>query len=443
MTDRSTPGSPRLQELAGALERGDETVLDAFWTEMSRRGTPLIDPIEEDPKSSLVTFLWRALEPVAEVRLISLLTDRDGSSLRRLGETDVWYLECVVARDVRATYQFLPRTEDAPLRSGLARFSDYVHDPLNPKTYVFERDEEDPDGFELTRSVLEMPDAAPQPLNDRSPGTPKGKVEMHRLRSGILDNERRVWVYTPAGCDPSRSTSYDLLVLFDGTGFVKMSSLPAILDNLIATATVPPMIAVMPCSLSQQIRLRELLLHEPFNDFLATELLPWARSGFPITHDPARTVVSGASAGGLAAAYAAFEHPELFGNVVSLSGAFAFSPGMLTPGWVGEHEWLTRRIATSDRVSVRFHLSAGSLETNSLRDLGGGPNLVVANRHLRTVLQAKGYAVQLHEFPGGHDMISWQAELAEGLVALLGDGRGGPGILRSWERNPYNSRPTG
>jgi len=443
MIDRPTPESPRLQRLAVALEQGDETALDAFWTEIGKRGTPLIEPIEGDQENGLVTFLWRARAPVAEVHLISLLTERHSRSLRRLGETDVWYLECAVAGDVRATYQFFPRTEDAPLRAGLARFSDYVHDPLNPNTYVFERDEEDPDGFELTRSVLEMPHAVPQPLNERAPGTPRGMIEMDRLRSEILDNERRVWAYTPAGYDPSRSEPYDLLVLFDGTGFAKMPSLPAILDNLIAAATIPPLVAVMPCSLSQEIRLRELLLYEPFNDFLAAELLPWTRSRFHITHDPARTVVSGASAGGLAAAYAAFEHPELFGNALSLSGAFAFSPGMLTPGWAGEHEWLTRRIAVSDRVPVRFYLSAGTLETNRLRDLGAAPNLVVTNRHLRTVLQAKGYAVRLQEFPGGHDMISWRAVLAEGLVALLGDRGSGDGILRSWKRNPSDLRPSG
>ena len=148
--------------------------------------------------------------------------------------------------------------------------------------------------------------------------------------------------------------------------------------------------------------------------------MPWTHETYHLTHDPSRVVVSGASAGGLGAAYATFEHPELFGNVLSLSGAFVFSPGMLSPTWKGEHEWLTRRIATSETKPIRVYLSAGSLEINSLRDLDGGPNLVLANRHLRTVLEAKGYSVWLEEFPGGHDMISWQGVIPEGLTALLG-----------------------
>jgi enterochelin esterase-like enzyme len=433
MSNRPSIESPRMEILNEALERGDTGALESFWGEMRERGTPLIEPIEGNEESSLVTFVWRATEPVVAVGVISLIAGRQDNHLTQLLDTDVWYRSWPVANDVRATYQFFPQTGAAPAEGGgaLARFADYVHDPLNPKTYVFEKDEEDPDGFELTRSVLETPNVTPQPLNEPRDGVTAGTVEMHRLRSGTLGNERRVWVYTPAGYDPDRPEPYDVLVLFDGTGFVKMSPFTTILDNLVASGDVPPLVAVMPCSISQTARFKELLLHDPFNGFLANELIPWAHDAYHLAGDPDRVVAGGASAGGLAAAYAAFEHPELFGNVLSLSGAFVFSPGMLGPGWNGEHEWLARRIAASETKPIRFHLSAGTLETNSLRDLGGGPNLVLANRHLRTVLEAKGYPVWLHEFPGGHDMISWQGVIPKGLTTLLGWPSRSAGILRA------------
>ena len=101
--------------------------------------------------------------------MISLITARHDNQMSLLPETDVWYRTCPVANDVRATYQFFPQAEAATRREGpIAHFADYVHDPLNPKTYVFEKDEEDPDGFELTRSVIEMPNIAPQPLNEKT-----------------------------------------------------------------------------------------------------------------------------------------------------------------------------------------------------------------------------------------------------------------------------------
>jgi enterochelin esterase-like enzyme len=410
MPNRRSIESPRLRTLLEVLERSEAGAIASFWDEMKERGTPLIEPIEGDPKNSLVTFLWRATEPVTDVGVVGYITDRHDNRMRRLPETDVWYRSRVLANDVRATYQFHPQVDSEASRTGSAGFADYVHDPLNPKTYVFERDEEDPDGFELIRSVVEMPDAPPQPLNERRDGVPEGSIGMHRLKSGILENERRVWVYTPAGYDSERPEPYDVLVLFDGTGFVKMSPLPTILDNLITTGAIPPLVAIMPCSISQAIRLKELLLHAPFNEFLAKELMPWAHETYRLTDDPRRVVVGGSSAGGLAAAYAAFERPELF----------VYSPGLFSPGWKGEHEWLARRIAASETKPIRFYLSAGTLETVSMFDLAGGPTLLPANRHLRTILDLKDYEHWLHEFPGAHDMISWQGVIPEGLRALLG-----------------------
>ena len=68
-------------------------------------------------------------------------------------------------------------------------------------------------------------------------------------------------------------------------------------------------------SLSIEERMRELLLHPPFNAFLVDELIPWIRELGHVTHDPGKTVVGGVSAGGLASCYAALEHPDVFGNV--------------------------------------------------------------------------------------------------------------------------------
>jgi len=47
-----------------------------------------------------------------------------------------------------------------------------------------------------------------------------------------------------------------------------------------------------------------------------------------------------------------------------------------------------------------------------------------ASRHVRDVLQAKGYPVTLRETSGGHDPYNWEASLPEALEALLGSGVG-------------------
>jgi enterochelin esterase-like enzyme len=168
---------------------------------------------------------------------------------------------------------------------------------------------------------------------------------------------------------------------------------------------------VMPDSLSQDERSLELPCHEPFVRFLTDELLPWARGRWSISDDPARTLVAGSSFGGLAAVYAAFERPDVFGNAISQSGAF---------GWGAEgeheHEWLTNRIEEAEPRNVRVWLEIGTLEDGERP--AGGPSGVESNRRLRDVLRAKGCEVVYSEYAGGHDYVCWRGSFADALLAV-------------------------
>jgi enterochelin esterase-like enzyme len=138
------------------------------------------------------------------------------------------------------------------------------------------------------------------------------------FRSGILKNEGKLWIYTPSGFS-KLGARYPLLVLFDGD---RVKWVPAILDNLIAQKRIPPMVAARIDNPSTAARNLELPCYPPFADFLATELVPWVRENYHGAAEAARTIAAGSSYGGLAAVFAGLRHPEVFGNVVSLSGSF-------------------------------------------------------------------------------------------------------------------------
>jgi enterochelin esterase family protein len=146
-------------------------------------------------------------------------------------------------------------------------------------------------------------------------------------------------------------------------------------------------------------------------DFLTQELLPWIQERYSVTHDSQQTIIGGISLGGLAAVFAGFRHPDAFGNILSQSGSFYWMPE-----GEAEDEWLTRQFANNPTLPLRFYLEVGLLENG----LGPFPTNLRANRHLRTVLEAKGYTLEYAEFNGGHEMLTWRGTLVNGLLALIG-----------------------
>jgi enterochelin esterase-like enzyme len=242
-----------------------------------------------------------------------------------------------------------------------------------------------------------------------------GKVEETAIPSKLYPKPRRVWVYTPPGYSAGATADYDLLVVFDGEEYLEDITLPAMLDALYARGEAGPFVAVLIDNSRGVERLEDLGNRAQFADFVAGDVVEWARRNWKATSDPHRTFVTGSSAGGLAAAYLALRHPEIFGNALSQSGAF----------WRGNeasndppYEWLTSQVASQPKRDVRFLLEVGALETRGA--LGGAaPSILDANRHLRDALRAKGYAVTYAEVPdAGHGPEFWRDRLPAAIATL-------------------------
>ncbi|TMC43786.1 MAG: DUF3327 domain-containing protein, partial [Chloroflexi bacterium] len=333
------------------------------------------------------------------------------NQMSRMLNTDLWYKTYIMRSDTRAIYRFSPNDTLLPwsIDNMEERLAACRRDPLNPRTFLFPRNQEDPWSSEIHMSALELPAAPLQPWIMPRAGVPKGELKLHHIHSHMLRNSRRAWVYTPPGYEPS-AEPYGLLLLFDGSAYLELIPTPTILDNLLAEGLLPPMVAVMLDS-PPESRNHELTCHRLFVDFLVQELVPWLRRHYYITADPMKTIVGGSSAGGLAAAYTGLHAPEIFGNVLSQSGSFWWN-------WDAEEkiaqQWLTRQFAVSPRQPLRFYIDVGRLERIP------GYDLLMVNRHLYDVLLAKGYPVHYAELGGGHEYISWRGGFSNGLLALAG-----------------------
>jgi enterochelin esterase-like enzyme len=241
-----------------------------------------------------------------------------------------------------------------------------------------------------------------------------GHVEEVSFKEPLFGRTRRIWVYTPPGYGAA-GDSAGLLVTFDGPQYLEEIPLPHMLDSLTAGGQIAPLVAVLIDNGTAGPRREDLANRAEFATWLSDRLVPWVQQRWKVSRDPRRVILNGSSAGGLAAAYAAFRRPDLFGNVISQSGAF----------WRGNensngapYEWLTSQFAGAPRKPVRFYLDVGAAETNGT--LGGtAPSILSANRRLRDALRAKGYDVTYKEVIGGvHSPESWSARLPAGLTAI-------------------------
>lgn len=395
-----TPMGPQLKRLQQALVQGQST--EAFWQQVQQQGTPLVEPWEGG--QLLVTFLWRD-QGNHNVRLFGSPSG-DHNPLRKLGGSDVWWTSVVMDPRARLTYALAP---DVPKVANAAQqrrmiLATLQRDPLNPHTFPAQLATQAVDRFQ-GRSVLQLPQAPKQPWVQARSDVPQGTLTRHVVHSQILGNDRDVWTYVPAGAEPQ-----NLLVLFDAHAFVHDVPTPRILDNLMADGLLPNTAAVIVGNASPEARGQELPPNPKFAQFMAEELMPWVKQqglGQLARH----TVVAGSSYGGLVSSYLGLMHPELFGNVLSMSGSYWWAPQGEPAGWM-QRAWQT---LPSPMPNVRFYIDAGRFETGR----GGRNGILETSRELGDVLRARGLSVTQREWISGHDYVQWQASLGCGLVALL------------------------
>jgi len=425
--------SPRMKALKASVESGKPGSVDAFWEEVKKQGAPLIEPLDGNDKNMLVTFLWRGTPDTHNVFVLRFpyAADKpDNYHMIRLGETDVWYKTIEVGKRMRFDYRLAPNVPtsfgtppdfDQDAIAMIAAAS--RPDPLNPKRWRIDVGSLDSPEY-LGNSIVEMPNAPAQPWLAERAGVPAGQVEKHRFKSTLLKNEREIAVYIPPGYSKTEKP-YPLLLLFDESAYLgdknqkALVPTPTILDNLISEKRISPMVALLVGN-AAGARSRELTCNPVFTDFLVSELLPWAHGLYNFTTDPRQTVVGGSSFGGLAATCAGLRHSETFGNVLSQSGSYFWTPPGSNNSYseTDPENWIAKQFILSAKLPLRFYLDAGSDEI----DFGdGSSSILVTTRNLRDVLLAKGYDVRFQEFAGGHDYLSWRGTLADGLILLMGN----------------------
>lgn len=405
--------------LADLLEQeGSEA---AFWEHIARTGTPLV---QATPGGRChVTFLWRdpgheGPQAVERVYLdVNSVTNHHApvlSDMKKLPGTGIWFWSTEVSERWRGSYAFMPVSSEVvelldPPEAGLqdaTRRARWVallqharHDPLNPVRAGL-------------KSGAAMPAAPPQRWWD-SPQTgtaPGGTTHELRWNSTLLGKSRTVWLHetpVPEGTDLAERP---LIILLDGQHWVHFMPAAPVFDAAVHDGAMPAVVLLAIDAVNGSIRSEELPCNSTFWDAVLTELLPLAGSAVDFSADPHRTVVAGQSYGGLAAMFAALEHPERFGLVASQSGSFWWPVPHTAPVPGNPGGDIAERIAnTSFDKPILVSLQAGAHEGD----------MVLHSNTVHERLIAAGIDSTFEVFDGGHDWLCWRGALVDSAADLL------------------------
>ena len=333
------------------------------------------------------TFVFRG--PADEVLLRHWVHGLPGNQeLRRIDGTDVWFRTLDLPAASRVEYKLeVVRGGDHSL----------IQDPLNSH---FARD---PFGANsvCAASGYQRPDWS---LVD--PGVETGEISELTLRSRSLRRNVPVKVYVPARY--RRSRRYPLLVVHDGSDYLRFADLQAVLDNLIARFEIAPMIVAM---IDSPDRLRDYADSEAHAKFLTEEMVPRLESRLPLRAAPAGRCLMGASFGAVGAFSTACRFPGFYDRLLLQSGSFAFTdvgPSPRGPVFAPVVEFVNRYRREPVPIAGRVFVSCGRHES-----------LIYENRALVPLLQGTGMDVRYVEAPDGHNWENWRDRLRDGLSWLF------------------------
>ncbi|WP_111707622.1 alpha/beta hydrolase-fold protein [Lutibacter citreus] len=244
---------------------------------------------------------------------------------------------------------------------------------------------------------------------------PHGAITQRYFKSEILNEMRRMQIWTPAGFEKS-TKKLPVLYLIHGGGDIDkawptVGCAGNILDNLLAEGKIEPMLVVMP---NARIETPTSLGNLPiFKEDLITGIIPFIESNYNVYTDASHRAIMGLSMGGLQTLEVAMHYYEMFEYICPLSS-----------GWWIADSWAKKRGITDDRELRVKQLKKISTDFNKKVKLvyftQGGPEDIAYENGMETLklFDAAGIKYKYREIPGGHSWPVWRKNLRD-LAPLL------------------------
>jgi enterochelin esterase-like enzyme len=225
------------------------------------------------------------------------------------------------------------------------------------------------------------------------------------IASESFNKARKVWVQpAPAG------KVKDCLIFLDAEFYIENMQAPTIVANLQAAGDLPPVTSIYLSYVDFVARANDCTCNHTFASFVATDLRRWIEQTAGRFE---RIVLCGLSLSGLAATFAALQHPTTFWGVLTQS-----------PSAWWDDESLAHSLTPESRIDSRVWISVGDQESqenvmHSRDGLFQRASQRDSVRRLAEKLERLCREIHYEEFSGGHDMACWAEELPRALPWLM------------------------
>ena len=377
MSQPSSVAPPRRLAINRLKDRKplDAAAVDRF---LARHEVPIVE-------GSRCTFLFRgeADEVFVVQRIVGL---PEHLPMRRLRDTDLWYLVLDLPEGSRVNYQLEIRRGDQVERTNDPFNEKLSYSPVGTSSVCFGH------GYETPEWTLPDPEARPGEL-----------VEL-TVPSRALRRNCQVTLYLPARF--RRTASYPLLLVHDGPDFLQYAAAKTVLDNLIHRLDVAETVVAF---VHPKERLTEYANSTAHSRFLTNELVPQLETELPLMGKRSARCLMGSSFGAVASLAAAVRSPETYGSLVLMSGSFVFTDigndhgggEVFDPVVKFVNRYRTRPTHVADRLFV----SCGVYEP-----------LIAPNRSMVPTFESTGMTVRYVEARDGHNWENWRDRLRDALT---------------------------
>jgi len=237
-------------------------------------------------------------------------------------------------------------------------------------------------------------------LPSRAQAQASREMDKQFFKSEVLGYNLQYWVYTPANYNAV--TDLPVLFLSDGAWYKEAGDMPALLDSLIGSGAMEPVLAVfldarVPEDVSLNRRTGQFFCNPNYIRFYKEEFIPSIDSRYRTRADRTARTIAGLSFGGLnSACFGLYAH-DVFEGIAMQSPA-THPIRRIHPAY-----------ADSSRLPLNIFLSSGDHQDNEAQ-----------TRRLRDIFKEKGYRMKYVEVPFAHNWDNWKPLLDDMLLYYYG-----------------------